>query len=196
MRTPFPAIRMMAVLALTLIAIAGAGIPALLWGTVRFALSSSNPTLSTLDGRIAGARILGQLLTGSEYFQLAPSPGTMAWDPATTTGSHIDTTSEKLLEEVRELLVGYLAESGLASGMRLPASLTLSDPNVDSHVSLDDALQQVERIARSRGLSVDAVRGLIEVNAESRNRSALGAAAVNVLMLNLALDSLTASRLR
>jgi K+-transporting ATPase ATPase C chain len=66
--------------------------------------------------------------------------------------------------------------------------VTASGSGLDPHISVPNALLQTGRIARSRGLSEEAVRGRIAAHTEGRTLGILGEPRVNVLMLNLDLD--------
>jgi K+-transporting ATPase ATPase C chain len=61
---------------------------------------------------------------------------------------------------------------------------------LDPDISTRNAELQAPRVARARGLSVEAVRALIDKRTDWADFGFLGEPRVNVLLLNLALDSL------
>ncbi len=72
----------------------------------------------------------------------------------------------------------------------IPVDLvTSSASGVDPHITSAAAEYQVNRIARVRHMSTDALKRLIDQFTEGRAFSVLGESRVNVLKLNLALDS-------
>jgi K+-transporting ATPase ATPase C chain len=72
----------------------------------------------------------------------------------------------------------------------IPVDLvTASGSGLDPHISVDNALLQAERVAKARGISRDLLRKMVESRTEGRNLGILGEPMVNVLMLNLDLDS-------
>ncbi|MCW2609297.1 MAG: potassium-transporting ATPase KdpC subunit [Actinomycetota bacterium] len=68
-------------------------------------------------------------------------------------------------------------------------AVTASGSGLDPQISPAYASVQAARVARVRGASVDAVRRMIEAHTSGRALGFLGEPAVNVLELNLALDS-------
>lgn len=66
--------------------------------------------------------------------------------------------------------------------------VTGSGSGVDPHISVVAAAFQIERIARVRGMSYDAVRKIIEDHTTTKTLGFLGEDRVNVLMVNLSLD--------
>jgi K+-transporting ATPase ATPase C chain len=68
--------------------------------------------------------------------------------------------------------------------------VTASGSGLDPDISVAAALYQVPRIASERGLSKDAVRQLIMNHVQGRFLGIFGEPYVNVLDLNLSLDTL------
>jgi K+-transporting ATPase ATPase C chain len=145
------------------------------------------------DGAVRGSRLLAQGFTGEKYFHSRPSAAGNGYDAANSGGSNLGPTSKKLNDAIKERVDAYRKENGLRENEPVPAdAVTASGSGLDPHISVHNAELQTARVAKARGLSENKVRELVQQNTDGRDVGVLGEPGVNVLQLNLALDSLGA----
>jgi K+-transporting ATPase ATPase C chain len=142
------------------------------------------------NGTVRGSKLLGQAFTADKYFHPRPSAAGNGYDAANSGGSNLGPTSRKLSDAIKERIAAYRAENGLSESEPLPAdAVTASGSGLDPHISLHNAQLQIPRVAKARGLSEEKVRELMQQNTDWRDVGVLGEPGVNVLQLNLTLDS-------
>lgn len=144
------------------------------------------------DAKVVGSKLIGQRFGGPGYFWSRPSATTpIPYNAAASSGSNLGPTNPALLEAVEERIEALRAADP-GNTEAVPVDLvTSSASGLDPHISPAAAEYQVERVARARGLTADVVRALVAEHTEGRQWGILGEPRVNVLELNLALDTLT-----
>jgi len=154
--------------------------------------AKANGSLIVRSGTTLGSSLIGQSFSGPEYFHPRPSAAGQGYDAVRSGGSNLGSTSKKLVDAVRQRAADYRAENNLGPETMVPAdAVTASASGLDPHISLKNALLQMPRVAKARGLGEMAVRKMVEAYTEGRDLGILGEPRVNVLMLNLALDGMS-----
>ena len=160
-------------------------------GQLFFPQQANGSLIESKDRRILGSELLGQNFAGAKYFHPRPSAaGANGYDAASSSGSNLGPTSQKLMDTVKQRLESYRAENALASETLVPGdAVTASGSGLDPHISRRNAELQAARVAKERGLSLDAVRAEIAKATDGRSLGILGEPGANVLKLNIALDN-------
>jgi len=162
----------------------------------------ANCSLIEKDGKVNGSQLIGQNFTDDKYFHGRPSATTEP-DPKDATktvpvpyaadnssGSNAGPTSKALIDRVTEDAGKLHAEN---PSMPVPVDLvTTSASGLDPDITPAAAYFQVPRVAKTRGLTEDKVRQLVDDSVQGRTLGLIGEPRVNVLKLNLALDGLSA----
>lgn len=167
--------------------------------------AKANGSLIMKDGDAVGSSLLGQEFSGeggAKYFwgrlsATGPVPYTsFNADKSTgSSGSNLGPTNPALADNAKariEALSAADAAVGYArpAGKQVPVDLaTASGSGLDPHISLAAAEYQLPRVAKARGLNDDIVRALVVRHTQGRTLGLLGEPVVNVLELNLDLDS-------
>src|SRR4029078_1186488 len=104
---------------------------------------------------------------------------------ASSGGSNLGPTSQKLNDAIKDRVAAYRKENVLCETELVRAdAVTASVGVLYPQISLRNAELQTPRVARSRGLSEEKVRELVQQNTDGRNLGVLGAPGGNVLELN------------
>jgi K+-transporting ATPase ATPase C chain len=150
----------------------------------------ANGSLVPVDGKIVGSSIIGQLWTKPQYFHGRPSAAGKGYDPTQTGGTNLGPTSKKLIDSTRAAIAALKKENPDAGGPVPMDLVTSSASGIDPDISVEGARYQAARVAKARGLDRAKVDALIDAHVSPRQLGFLGEPHVNVLELNLALDTL------
>ena len=149
-----------------------------------------NGSVIEVGGRAVGSHLIGQPFSGAKYFWSRPSATSpQPYNGAASSGSNQGPTNPAFEMAVKDRIAALQAAD---PGNRAPIPVdlvTASGSGLDPQISRAAAEYQVARVARERGVSADAVRALVVKATEGRTFGVLGEPRVNVLELNLALDS-------
>jgi K+-transporting ATPase ATPase C chain len=148
------------------------------------------------NGQPAGSALIGQQFYGPKYFwgrlsATGPVPYT-AFNPDTLTGSSGSNYGplNPALQDAARGRIDALKAADPSNTLPIPVDLvTASGSGLDPQISPAAAEYQVGRVAAARGLDVARVRELVARHTDGRQLGFLGEPRVNVLELNLALDS-------
>ena len=164
--------------------------PALVWLVAQGIFpAQANGSLVSVKGQVIGSSLLAQRFAGPTYFHPRPSAAGDGYDAANSGGSNLGPTSQKLIETVKERIGAYRAMNNLEPQIPIPAdAVTASGSGLDPHISLQNALFQAPRVAKSRHLNEEIVKRKVAAHAEGRDLGIFGEPRVNVLLLNLDLD--------
>lgn len=148
----------------------------------------ANGNLIMVNGKAIGSELIGQQFSDPKYF----------WGRLSATGYNASASSGSNygplnldLRKTAQARINALKAADPGNTLPIPVDLvTASGSGLDPHISVAAALYQVHRVAAARGLSEVEVTSLVERYTQGRQFGILGEPRVNVLELNLALDSL------
>lgn len=149
----------------------------------------ANGSLIYRDNTAIGSSLIGQLFTNANYFHGRPSANN--YDAMKSGGYNLGPASTKLIHTVSERVVQARQENYLSNETLLPPDMVLASASgLDPDISPSNAKLQVKRIAKARGMTEDKILPLIEINKSRTLFGFWGEPKVNVLQLNLELDTL------
>jgi len=154
-----------------------------------FPRQAGGSLIADYSGRVVGSELIGQPFADPKYLWPRPSAsGDFAYNPMASGGSNAGPSNPAyqatVAQRVRDLRAGGITGP-------IPAELVqASASGLDPHITPQSANQQIQRIAAARGMSAEKVAGVIAARTEPRQFGFMGAPRVNVLAINLELDTI------
>ena len=150
---------------------------------------AANGSIVTVNGKAVGSAIIGQKFSSPGYFWGRPSAtGPQPYNAAASSGSNLGPLNPALTDAVKARIAALRAADP-GNDKPVPIDLvTASASGLDPDISLAAAYYQATRVAKTRNLSNEQVKTLIEQHAKRPWFGVFGEPRVNVLDLNIALD--------
>lgn len=158
--------------------------------------------ISNAQGQVIGSALIGQSFTSERDFWSRPSttnyssftkqefeptkPENITQRTGTSGASNLAPSNPDLIKRI-EPEINRLKQAGIPPTADL---VYTSGSSLDPHISVESAKAQIARVAKVRSLNPNQVEILVTKNTEGRFLGIFGEPGVNVLKLNLALDSL------
>lgn len=163
----------------------------LVLGSTFFPYKASG-SLIEFNGNIRGSELIAQNFDSIAYFTSRPSASN--YNPLPSTGSNLGPTSRRLKNNIDSIKKSYTSFNKLVGNIQIPAdALFSSGSGLDPHISLENALLQIQRISDARRFNEAKREQLIKLTydfLETPSAGFLGEPVINVLKLNIELDKL------
>ena len=161
----------------------------IIWGFAQAAPAKGKGEPVTLNGKIVGYALEGQAFTRDDYFWSRPSA--VGYNAAGSGASNKGPSNPDYLKDVQSRIDTFLAHNPGIKKEEIPSDMvTASGSGLDPDISPEAAYVQVRRISELRKVGEADIRRLIEQNTQKPLLGLFGTERVNVLRLNIALDTM------
>ena len=156
-----------------------------------FPNQANGSLMVTENDKTKGSNLIGQAFSSPRHFWGRPSAtGPFPYNAAASSGSKLGPTNPALADAVKARIAA-LKVADPENPLAIPVDLvTASASGLDPHISPAAAEYQIRRVAKARNISIEKLRELVQAHIEERQWGVFGEPRVNVLTLNLALDTL------
>lgn len=161
--------------------------PALIWAIAKVVPSKGEGETITVNNKVVGYKLEGQSFTADKYFNGRPSAA--SYNAASSSGSNKGPSNPEYLQQVTDRVDTFLAHNPTIKKEDIPSDLvTASGSGLDPDISLQAAMVQVDRIAKTRNISKEKISSLVKTTTEQSFFN--GIQKINVLKTNIELDKL------
>jgi|SRR6185295_10762348 len=180
------------VLFLIMTAITGLVYPLVVTGIAQVVFpSQAGGSLIEKEGKAIGSRLIGQSFSDPKHFWGRPSAtAPYPYNAGASGGSNQGPLNPALTDAVKGRIEALRAADPTNTAAVPVDLVTASGSGLDPEISVAAANYQAARVAKARGLAPESVESLIATHTRGKLLGLIGEPRVNVLELNLALDSL------
>ena len=162
--------------------------PLLIAGIAKTAPGGGKGETLEVNGKVVGYANIGQKFTDDKYFSSRPSA--VNYNAAGSGGSNKGPSNPDYLKDVQARIDTFLVHNPAIKKEQIPADLvTASGSGLDPDISVAAARVQVPRIAKVRNRNEAELYSLIDKVKQGPLLGFLGPEKVNVLKLNIALNT-------
>jgi len=176
-------------LTLVMIVLCAVVFPLLIAGIGKLAPGGGKGETIAINGKVVGYEKIGQRFTEDKYFWGRPSA--VDYNAAGSAGSNKGPSNPDYLKLVQERIDSFLVHNPAVKKKEIPSELvTASGSGLDPDISPAAAKIQIARIASVRNIDQRKLHTLVETHTDGPMLGLFGPSKVNVLKLNIALDTL------
>jgi K+-transporting ATPase ATPase C chain len=135
-----------------------------------------------------GSALIGQSFVMPGHFHGRPSAAGNGYDATATGGTNLGPTSKKLADSITDAVKTVRSDEGVTGSVPADA-VTSSGSGVDPHISPEYARLQIPRVSRETRIPAADLEALVARNTDGRFLGLYGESRVNVLALNLGIDT-------
>ena len=159
-----------------------------IYAIAQFAPNHGRGEIITQNGKTFYSNI-AQNFSDNKYFSSRPSA--VGYNAAGSGGSNKGLSNPDYLKDVQSRIDAFLVRNPTIDKSQIPSDLiTASGSGLDPHISVQAALIQIPRIAKTRHLAEKDLQLLVQQQTEAPLLNSLGTVKLNVLKLNIALDNI------
>ena len=157
-------------------------------GRLAFRHAADGSFLRRKEGTSPGSSLIGQSFVMPGHFHGRPSAAGNGYDPTASGGTNLGPTSKKLADSVKDAVTAVRSDEATTGAVPADA-VTSSASGVDPHISPEYARLQIARVSRETRVPAADLETLLAANTSGRFLGLYGESRVNVLALNLEIDS-------
>lgn len=151
--------------------------------------NQANGSLIKVNDQIIGSKWIGQSFSNPGYFWGRPSATLPTpYNPLASSGSNLSVFNSVLIEAMNARITALRSEEQTSA--LVPVDLIMASASgLDPELSIAGVIFQIDRVAKARNLPIQEVRDLVEQNIQNRQWGIFGEPRINILKLNMELDS-------
>jgi K+-transporting ATPase ATPase C chain len=164
--------------------------PVVVWAAAKVLFPfQTEGSLVKKGSEVTGSVLIAQDFQKPEYFH--PRPSAVSYDASNSGGSNMAASNPDLVKAISDRADKEKKINPLNTGIIPMDMLTTSSSGLDPEITITAAQWQLKRVAAARGLDEKIVTEAVHKFKEGAMLGFIGPDRVNVLKLNLYLDSLT-----